>query len=53
MSHANSFHSVCDNEVLSISDFIGFPSWVCKMLGLKSEIKETHHVDLGKINEIK
>lgn len=51
MSHANSFHSVCDNEVLSISDFIGFPSWVCKMLGLKSEIKETHHVDLGKINE--
>lgn len=53
MSHAKAFHSVCNNEVLSISDFIGFPNWLCRMLGLKSEIKETHHINVDIIDDNK
>lgn len=45
ISHAKALHAVFDNEISCISGFNGFPSFLCKILGLKSDNIEKYHVD--------
>lgn len=45
MSHAKVLHAVCDNEICSISDYVGYPTFLCKILGIRSEHANTLHID--------
>lgn len=45
MSHAKVLHAVCDNEICSISDYVGYPKLLCKILGIRSEHANTLNID--------
>lgn len=45
VSHAKVLHAVCDNEICSISDYVGYPTLLCKILGIRSEHANTLHID--------
>lgn len=45
ISHAQAFHAVCENEVQSIAGFIGYPKYLCKILGFKSGNIEKNNVE--------
>lgn len=45
VSQAKVLHAVCGNEICSISNFIGYSSFLCKIIGMKSESVEMHHID--------
>lgn len=45
ISHAKAVHSVCHDEVKSISGFIGYPRILCSLFGLRCKDVGEHHME--------